>query len=180
MNALHGCSMSQHLNAVAVANGINALHAGFKMLINNYAPTLITLNSCALNNSHTWLAPHSHENNISLNHSLLALAFEGYTFHAVGSVGNRLYSRLHEKLHTSFLNTLAQTLGNIIVNGRQTLLEKLHHRYLAAKSIEDAGKLHTDDASPNNAQMLWQTLYGEQAGSINNSALVDVAMRRQL
>ena len=70
------------------------------------------------------------------------------------------------------LHLLAQSLGNVAIEGRQTLLQKLNHSHLGTKTTEHAGELHADDACSDDAETLGQRVEVQQACRINHTRIV--------
>ena len=104
-----------------------------------------------------------HEHAARFHRRFLALSFVDY-----GARSDALHGCLHDELHAFALHSLAQALGNVAVDGRQALLEKLYHRNLAAKSVHHRGKLHAYHTGSDNRQPFGNSLEAEHLGGCEN------------
>ena len=78
------------------------------------------------------------------------------------------------ELDTFLLQLLAQTLGDVAVKCRQTLLEELDYGNFTAETIEHTGELHADDTCSYDAEALGQLGQIEQLGAVKNHIRVHV------
>ena len=88
------------------------------------------------------------------------------------AISNLLNTTLHIEGDSLFFHLLAQTLGNIAIEGREALLEVLDDGYLRAKAIENACELHTNNASTDNNKALREGFEVQQARRIYYMGIV--------
>ena len=105
---------------------------------------------------HVGAATRGDKHDVGFQIDALTLALEGHDGR-VAALSARdgadvLDATLHVELDAALLQRLAHALGDVGVDGRETLLEKLNHRHLAAKRLEGGGKLHADDARSDDAE----------------------------
>ena len=135
MNSLHLSGMSQHLLAIHIANSIDAINSSLEVLIYSYPLALIILNASIGEVSlHTRLSASSHQNYIGID------------------ISDILNSSLHFEGDALLFQILAQTLGDVAIKRRETLLQELDDRNLRTKAIKHRGELHTDNSSANNSE----------------------------
>ena len=174
--SLHRGGMSQHLTAVHVADGVDALYVGAHVVVGSDALWRVFHACCLKGKPFQVRHPaRCHENGLGVYCLFLALALE---CHAVGS--DTFHGRLHVERDALLLHRLAQTLGDVAVYCRQTFLEELHDRHLAAETVEDRGELHSYDSRSNDNDTLWNMVEAQHLGRCGHHTHVDVTMWRHL
>ena len=120
------------------------------------------------------LAARGHQDNVGLN----ALCIPFLILEEHFAIGYLLHGTLHvecDTLHvecdTLLLHLLAETFGNVAIEGWQTLFQVFYHRHLAAETTEDAGELHADDACTDDGKALRQLLQLEQPCGIDDTRI---------
>ena len=142
---------------VDVADGIDAGDVGLHVVIDGDALAVVgNASSLQVEVVHVGAAARGDEDDVGFQIDALTLALEGHDGR-VAALSARdgadvLDATLHVELDAALLQRLAHALGDVGVDGRETLLEKLHHRHLAAKRLEGGGKLHADHAGTDDAE----------------------------
>ena len=83
------------------------------------------------------------------------------------------------EVDAAFLHELAQALGDVTVEGWQTLLQVFDDRHLGAEALKDGGELHADDARTDDGEALGLLLQGEQTGAVHDARVGPDALYRQ-
>ena len=167
MDGLHLGCMSQHLAGVHVAYGIDVRNCGLQMFIDGNTRAFGIVKTCMTEMvKHARRTTYRHEHIFCFNRD--GVSFFVGEHHPIPCDG--CDATLHVEGDTLFFQRLAQTLGNIRVEHRQALLQKLHHRHFCAKRIENTSKLHADDTSTYNTETLGLTVDRQQVGRIEHSS----------
>ena len=151
--------MSQHATAVNVANGIDARHVSYHVVIDLNATTAGFNTSSLKPGRKNCLATYRHEHLLG-NYALgLALVVEGYLKHVITGFVDAIDGSLSEDVYTALAHHGLETLGDVLVKRWENLLHELDYCYLNTKAAEHAGKLHTNNATAHDAQALGELLH---------------------
>ena len=134
------------------------------MLIHSDALAFVIVKTCIGEvRRHVWLATRCHQDVVGFYCDLLAFLLKQ---------DSRAVDALHASSHVegdaAFLQEFAQALGDVAIHHGKAFLEVLHDGHLASELLEDARKLHADDASADDAEALGQFLQAEQLGGRAN------------
>ena len=91
-----------------------------------------------------------------------------------------LHGGLHLEGDATLLQEFTQTFGNVAVEHGQAFLEILDDSYFRTKTLEDAGKLHADDTSTNDAKTLRQGSHLQQLGRSNHTGVANIRKGQHL
>ena len=155
-NALHRGGMGKQLPTIDVADGEDAALAA--CLLDNFERVGIDLDTEAVGFDAGAVeievldvrrATRCDENHIGLDAFLLAFALE-----SDDTTIDLLHACAEIELHTAFFELLAQSFGDVAIEGGQTFLEVFDNGYFAAETGENAGKFHADNTCADDAKSL--------------------------
>ena len=73
----------------------------------------------------------------------------------------------------TLLHRLAQTFGNVAIEGWEALFQIFYHRHLRTEAVEDRSELHADDASTDDGKALGEGIEIQQACAVNHAWVVN-------
>ena len=118
--------MGEHLTTIDIADGIDSLNCCLEVLVNGDALAFVVFETSIRKvGLHTGFPSRCHQDDIGLN--AFRLTFLSLEKHL--TISNLLDTTLHIERDALLFHQLAQTFGNIAVEGREALLQELDDRH---------------------------------------------------
>ena len=111
------------------------------------------------------LAAGGHQDHVGLD----ALQLPFLVLEAHLTIRDLLHGALHVEGDALAHHLLPQALGDVAVKSGKALLEILYHCHLRTKAVEHRGKLHADDACPDDDEFLRKGLKCQQSCGIHDT-----------
>ena len=126
-DGLHLGSVGEHLTTIDIADGIDPLNRCLKVLVNGDTLAFVVFETSIRKvGLHTGFPSRCHQDDIGLN--AFRLTFLSLEEHL--TISNLLDTTLHIERDALLFHQLAQTFGDIAVEGREALLQELDDCHL--------------------------------------------------
>ena len=167
--SLECSSMSKHLPSIHVANGINVWHICLHVFIyGDSFPVVFYAYRIEIQSINIRASSRCNEYGICFYKRFLSLAIE-YDLLFI----NFLHSWLQIELDSTFLQTLAQSFGNVTIHIGKTFFHEFNHHNLTTKAIENGSEFHSYHSCTNNTKFLRNMINVEQFRGCEHMRLVN-------
>jgi hypothetical protein len=176
-NALILGLVRQHRAAHDVADGVDALHIGRKMVVDLDPTAIVDRDACFLQAETFGVGDAADADQHDVRFQRLCRAasrrFDADLQRFTGRIDTRDL-RAELECHALLFQHALELPRDLAVHTRQNAIEEFHHGDLRAEPAPDRTELETDDAGAHHQQLARHLVQGQRAGGRHHALLVDL------